>query len=153
MPKMMTYSLPCQTAFAQKYAGIDVDNATSIHDNVICATAVLKGQRSRTTSTEILEDGKKVMRLESIIEQSSPDICNEISTIRSNLDILTRAKVTKIVKSRMAKIQKRVKAKVVKTVVETFKDALQLRYSVSNDGLQSAVFNIVRNALTEFVRP
>lgn len=51
----------------------------------------------------------------------------------------------------MAKIQDSIKAKVVEAVAHTLEDALQSRYSDSNDRLKSALFNIDEPILTEVV--
>lgn len=52
----------------------------------------------------------------------------------------------------MAKIHEKIKAEVVENVAETFEDGLQSSYSDSNEGLKSAMFNIIEQALTEVVR-
>lgn len=54
----------------------------------------------------------------------------------ADLYVVTTAEVTEAVESRMAKIHNKIKVKVVETVTDTFEDAIQPRYSDSNEGLK-----------------
>lgn len=49
----------------------------------------------------------------------------------------------------MAKIQDNIKAEVVKTVIETFEDTIQMICCDLNEALNSAMFNIVQHVLAE----
>lgn len=71
------------------------------------------------------------MKSDSFVWQFSP-VCSEIATVLADLGLVTSAKATEIVESRMAKRQDKIKAKVVETVAETVEDAVQTRYSDSS---------------------
>lgn len=73
----------------------------------------------------------------------------DVNTAAADLGVVTRADVTEIMESCLAKIYDKIKAKVAETIGDVCGDALQSSYLDSNKALKSAMFNIVRNALTE----
>lgn len=88
-----------------------------------------------------MEDEKRAMKSKSIVGKLSWDHRNEIATFLADLDVLTRAQSNEFVESCMAKVNEKIKAKVVETVAETFEDAIQTSYFDSNEGLKLEMHN------------
>lgn len=149
--KSMTESPSYETAFRTNLP-IDVNTASAFHDRVLAAIEVQKAKESQVTGTKTVEEEKRAMKLESVAGQSSRDTLSEIVTVLADLGVVTRAKVTEIIESRMAKINGKSKAEVVKTVADTAENAPESRFLDSNEGLQSAMFNIVEHGLTKVIR-
>lgn len=70
----------------------------------------------------------------------------------TDLAVVTKAEVTKIVEWGMVKINDKIKAKGAKTVADTFEEAIQTIYSKTNESLKSALYNVVEHAFTDGVR-
>lgn len=68
-----------------------------------------------------------------------------------DINIVRRAEVTEIVEFLMAKIHEKTEAKGFETVATVFEDDLQSNYLYLDEGLKSALFNIVHHTLTQVV--
>lgn len=106
-------------------AGIDVNTAAAFQDTVLAAIDVQNAQKSQVPGTGIMNDEKKAMKPHSVVEKSSQDPSEQMSTVLADLGVMTKAEATEIVESRMAKIHEQIKAEVVETVSDTLEDALQ----------------------------
>lgn len=79
------------------------------------------------------------MKSESVVGHFTWDAHNKIPTVLGDLGVVTSAEATEMVKSCVAKKHYKIKAKFVKTVVDTFEETIQTSYSNGNEALESAM--------------
>lgn len=151
MHRTMNESSFYETSLLHESVVKDVWAADVPHDRVLVACAVQKAQECWAASTEIVEDKKRAMKSESVKGKSSKDTRTELAIVLANLGTVTRAEMSEVIESFIASIHEMMKAEVGETLAETFGNALRFCYLDLNEGLQYAMFNIVKHALAEVV--
>lgn len=136
MHKAMIRSVTYKTEMLHNYARIDRNTAASFYDRILAASTLNKSQESRPQYTKILKIDKKGMKMESVVRPSSQDMGDEIATLLADVGVVTRARVTEISESRMAKIHNSFKAEVVETAADTFENTIQTGHCDSSEGLR-----------------
>lgn len=132
----MTAYSSSATGLHHKSFGIHVDKAIALKQSGLAETTFQKVHKIRAAGTQIVKAEKSAITSNSFIGQSSQDIRNEMATILTHCCVVTRAEVTKIVKSCMAKIHQKITAHFVETVAKTFDNGLQWSHFGSNEGLK-----------------